>query len=431
MPTRSSCRTAAAPSRRRWRWSLAASVAAWLGACTPPPAPPHASTAAQTVHPPAEVQPFDQAVDNVATTLVTNARLNPSERRLLVIDPPVQRLTGDESHLTRAVEQRIAGVISQRFPSVQEGSWTSASLERQPLVLLACMTPVARPGAYDPVIDGPTEVYRINASLSDTRSGKTISQESAWIRTADVDLTPAPFFRDSPAWSPDRGLRAYLKVCSGKPGETMDTAFVTGLDASIAAEDGMRAYEDGHYQEALANYHRASLLPGGDQMRVLNGLYLTNVALGRQRAAAEAFGRIVDVGLDQGVLAVKFVFRPASVQFWPDPAVSGEYPMWLQQIARRTADHDTCLRVIGHTSPTGAPEVNQILSERRAQFVRRKLVRDAPVLEARTEALGRGASDPLVGTGRDDATDLLDRRVDFEPSACGMVRADRIASRAR
>ena len=431
MPTRSSCRTAAAPSKLHWRWPLVASAAAWLGACTAPPTSPPASTAAQTVHPPAEVQPFDQAVDNVATTLVTNAHLDPSQQRLLVIDPPVQRLTGDESHLSRAVEQRIATVISQRFPNLQEGSWASASLTRQPLVLLACMTPVARPGAYDPVIGYSTPVYRINASLSDTRSNKTISQESVWVRAADVDPTPAAFFQDSPAWSPDQGMRAYLKVCAGKPGETMDTAFVTGLDASIAAEAGMRAYEGGRYQEALADYHRASLLPGGDQMRVLNGLYLTNVALGHQKAAAEAFGRIVDVGLDQGVLAVKFVFRPASIQFWPDPAVSGEYPMWLRQIARHTADHDTCLRVIGHTSPTGSPQANQVLSERRAQFVRRKLVQDAPVLKARTEAIGRGSSDPLVGTGRDDSTDLLDRRVDFEPSACGMVQANRIASRAR
>ena len=362
---------------------------------------------------------------------MTNAQLNPGERRLLVIDPPVQRLTGDQTSLTRAVEGRIAEVVSQRFPNVQKGSWTSASLERQPVVLLACMTPVARPGAYDPVIGSPTEVYRINASLSDTRSGKTISQESAWVRTADVDLTPAPFFRDSPAWSADRGLRAYLKVCAGKPGETMDTAFVTGLDASIAAEDGMAAYEGGRYQEALAYYHRASLLPGGEQMRVLNGLYLTNVALGRQKDAADVFGRIVDVALDQGALAVKFVFRPASIQFWPDPAVSGEYPMWLQQIARRAADHDTCLRVIGHTSPTGSPQINQVLSERRAQYVRQLLVRDAPALRARTEALGRGSSETLVGTGRDDATDLLDRRVEFDPRACGTVRADRIVSRAR
>lgn len=38
---------------------------------------------------------------------------------------------------------------------------------------------------------------------------------------------------------------------------------------------------------------------------------------------------------------------------------------------------------------------------------------------------GVGSSEPLVGTGRDDATDVLDRRVEFDPYACGAeVRAD-------
>ena len=64
------------------------------------------------------------------------------------------------------------------------------------------------------------------------------------------------------------------------------------------------------------------------------------------------------------------------------------------------------------------PALNDELSERRAKAVRGELVRRAPVLQARTEARGRGAREPLIGTGRDDATDVLDRRVEFEPRAC-------------
>ena len=49
---------------------------------------------------------------------------------------------------------------------------------------------------------------------------------------------------------------------------------------------------------------------------------------------------------------------------------------------------------------------------------------DAPVLRTRTEVRGRGSREPLIGTGRDDATDVLDRRVEFEPRACDTVRAE-------
>lgn len=159
-------------------------------------------------------------------------------------------------------------------------------------------------------------------------------------------------------------------------------------------------------------------------MRVWNGEYLTNMALGRPREAEEAFGRMVDTGLTQGKLAVKFVFRPASVEFWSDQAVSGQYPTWLRQIAKRSTASNTCLLLIGHTSPTGTPAANDALSERRAQFVRKLLVQRAPMLRVRTEAQGRGSREPIVGTGQDNATDVLDRRVEFEPHVCGGLEGD-------
>jgi len=49
-------------------------------------------------------------------------------------------------------------------------------------------------------------------------------------------------------------------------------------------------------------------------LRVYNGLYLANWELGRRDAAAEAFDRLVDFGLRQQQLAVKFLFRASGDQ---------------------------------------------------------------------------------------------------------------------
>ena len=220
-------------------------------------------------------------------------------------------------------------------------------------------------------------------------------------------------------------MKAYLKVCGGKPGDDVDPAYLTGMSAAIATNDGIKAYEGGRYPEALAAYSRASLLPGGDQMRVWNGIYLSNLALGRSQAAEEAFGHMVDAGLTQGKLAVKFVFRPTSVQFWPDRAVSGQYPVWLRQIARRSAARENCLLLTGHTSLTGTPAVNDALSEQRAQYVRRQLVERAPVLRVRTEARGRGARAPRVGPGGAAAPALLGRRGELQPRPCHPLQVNR------
>ena len=145
---------------------------------------------------------------------------------------------------------------------------------------------------------------------------------------------------------------------------------------------------------------------------------MANRALGRGRDAEEAFGSVVDYGLERGRLAVKFVFRPGSAAFWPDPAISGPYPMWLRQIATRTDARGACLEVEGHSSPTGPAAVNERLSLARAERVRDRLVAQRPGLRDRLEAEGVGSREPIVGTGADDASDVLDRRVEFEPRSC-------------
>jgi outer membrane protein OmpA-like peptidoglycan-associated protein len=430
MPTRRSCATIAAPSRPRRLLAAAAATAtaALLGACTTLQ-PQVAERPTTTETPSTEAQPFDAAMNSLATALIARAQLDPSEQRILVVDPPVDLATVRHTAVTQDVERRIVNVVGQRFPNLQPTPLGETTLERQPVVVLSCMTPVAGPGEMRPSIDGSPKTYRVWASLSDTRTGKIVSSETVWVRAEDVDVTPTKFFRDSPAWAMDNSMRAYLKVCGGKPGEAMDPAYLSGMGTSAVVNRATAAYEAGRYPEALAYYTQASQLPGGDQMRVWNGAYLTNVALGHTREAEEAFGKMVDAGLAQGKLAVKFVFRPASVQFWPDRAVSGQYPAWIRQIAQRSVARKACLLVVGHSSPTGTPAANEVLSERRAQFVRQQIVQDAMVLRTRTEARGRGAREPLVGTGKDNASDVLDRRVEFEPRACGTLQADRMPGR--
>jgi hypothetical protein len=45
---------------------------------------------------------------------------------------------------------------------------------------------------------------------------------------------------------------------------------------------------------------------------------------------------------------------------------------------------------------------------------------DEPSLKKRTVAFGVGSRENLIGTGRDDASDVLDRRVEFKPiEPCG------------
>ena len=170
--------------------------------------------------------------------------------------------------------------------------------------------------------------------------------------------------------------------------------------------------------------------PAGEQLRVYNGMYLTHWKLGHRDEAAQAFGRLIAYGLAHEHLAVKFLFKPGSTTFWSDAQLKEAYPVWLQQIAQRTSQHNACLEIVGHTTRTGPALYNDRLSLRRAQYIKQQLESEAPQLHSRTRASGHGFRENLIGTATDDVRDALDRRVEFKVIGCfngTITKADRAA----
>ena len=441
MPTRTSCAPAAARAEAgtgRLRALLVVLLAFALPAlagCAAPGSGPAGSPVAAALppmavadasKPPRDALPLNDAVASLATSLLDRARLDPpgpSGRYTLVVDPLIDRASGVQTGTTRAMEARIGALVGARYPRYDLKRFSTATLDEKPLILLGAITPVPAAGVIPAMAQGRPEVYRIWAVIADLRTNTVVSHETAWVRAADVDPTPAGFSRESPTWAPEPVVAAYLRTCALDPGAPVDPAYVAALRAQALVADATREYEGGRFREALASFEQADQLPAGAGLSALNGVYLSSRALGRAARAEDAFGRLVAHGLDGGRLAVKFVFRPGSTAWWPDRAVSGDYPMWLRQIARQAAARDGCIEVSGHTSPTGAAALNQRLSLARARRVRGELVADAARLGPRTRAAGVGSARPIVGSGADDATDVLDRRVELQPLPCAAVTA--------
>jgi outer membrane protein OmpA-like peptidoglycan-associated protein len=248
----------------------------------------------------------------------------------------------------------------------------------------------------------------------DMRSGRVVARGVARAQLDGVDATPLDYFRDSPAWSEDDETSSYVKNCQKtKVGDLVDPKYLDGLLASSLIAQAIEAYDNGQYQQALDLYKSAAVVPGGDQLRLYVGLYLTNQKLGNRAAEDDSFRQLVDYGLAHKRLAVKFLFRPGSTVFINDKRTSGPYEMWLRQIARASAARDVCLEVTGRTTPTGPAPINSRLSLLRAEYVRDRLDAIEPPLAPRTIANGVGSRENLVGTGKDDESDALDRRVEF------------------
>jgi outer membrane protein OmpA-like peptidoglycan-associated protein len=357
--------------------------------------------------------PFPEALQRAAADLFSKATI-PGERIELVIDPLIDAASGAQSAATRAMQQRLTEIVQASYPRFVVQPFTAEVLARDPVVLVGTFTAISQAGN-----EAPPDVFRICLSLADLKSRSVVSKGVARATPDNVDVTPTPYFRDTPVWSKDQATDVYVKTCQGTPiGGRLDPAYIDRLGANALIQDGITEYEAQRFREALAFYRMARKLPGGDQHRVRVGTYLANAKLGRRDDAVEAFGDLVDYGLGTEQLSVRLLFRPGSTQFIDDPKTTEPYPMWLSQIATRVKQKNACLEIVGHTSRTGTPNLNERLSVARAQFIMDLLLTGMPDGASRMIATGRGFRDNLVGTGKDDASDALDRRVEFKVIGC-------------
>ncbi len=390
--------------------SLALAACAQSDTSAAPQAAPAATTAAAPPPLP-PILPFDQAVQNAAKTVFANA---PQGQRPVVIDPLVDGVTGYVSKATDNIQAQVTALVRQQYPRFSIEKFSPDTLNNAPLVLVGTFTPVNGQNQTT----GTREAYRFCLVLGDLKTGKVVAKGVARAQIAGVDTTPSTVFRDSPVWTADPATQAYISTCQAtKVGDPISKEFLDGLVGASLVTQADQAYNTNHYKDALELYEAAAQTPAGDQLKVYNGLYLSNWKLKQNAQAATAFGKLVDYGFRKNRLAVKFLFEPGSTRFYQDPQVSGQYDVWLQQIAQQAAKSSSCVEVTGHTSPTGSAALNERLSFLRADYVKGRLQRDDAKLQNRLVTNGVGSTANLIGTGKDDASDALDRRVELKPIA--------------
>jgi outer membrane protein OmpA-like peptidoglycan-associated protein len=388
----------------------AAAPAAPAPAPLPPPPPPPPPL------PP--LLPHNEAVLSAATQLLDKANLSaqaPSARYTLLVDPLIDGVTRMQTKATQAMEGSITALVKSNYPKFEVKPFNATNLAQSPLLVVGTFTPINQLGKTE----GEREAYRFCLVMVDLKSGHLVSKAVMRSRMENVDAAPLPFFADAPGWTRDPVSEGYVKTCqASKPGDAIQPGYVEALVAASLTDEGIRAYNARHYKDALALFTKAQQSSGGPQLRVLTGLYLAQTRLGQRDAAAKSFAQLVDFGLGQGALAMQFTFANGATVLPPDTA-SAPNGLWIKVIARQLDERKACVEIGGHASRGGPEPINERLSSLRAEHVRRRLIDEAPGLNKRLIAAGYGSRANLVGTGRDDASDQLDRRVELKLLDCG------------
>jgi hypothetical protein len=362
---------------------------------------------------------FDEAVAQATDGLVSQTQKLPAflakvESKLIkrgvVLDPMLDASSGQQTIATQLLERKVTERISGKFDSMEIMPFRTNNLSKAQYLLTGTMVRSQTGKAKSPL--------QINLALTELKSGNVVAQAAAVARDEGLDHTPLPYYQDSPVLVKDQVIDGYVKTSATPPGMRADTYYMERVSVATVINEATVLYNAERYQEALTQYRAAGGVAGGEQMRVLNGIYLANIKLGKSDEAELAFGKVVAYGIAINQLGVKFLFNPGGTVFWSDPKISGPYAMWLRQIAKEGTAAKSCLNIVGHTSRTGSDAINESLSMQRASYVRQRLAAEPGASSMQTKTSGVGASQNIVGSGTDNVVDALDRRVEFKIVPC-------------
>jgi outer membrane protein OmpA-like peptidoglycan-associated protein len=417
----SACLTAQPPSASPAAAATPAPAAAPAPtAATPRPAAAMAATAPATAQTefiaPAPIK-FEDAVTRAGRQLFRDAQATlGAEPRLLVVDPLIDANTGGQTVSTAKMGDELEALAKKDFRSYAVTPLTRNTLSTKPLLLIGTLTPVN----VERSIDKQPDAFRVWLTLIDLRTGKVVAKALDRATIDSVNPEPLPFYRDSPTWHKDATVMGYINSCqvNTKIGDLADPTYLSRLPAAAVINEAILAYDDGKVLPANRLYKEAQPIADPGDLRVLNGLYITNWQLGKKDEARDAFGKLVYSGLELKRLPMKLLFQPGRTTFVSAGDLPAQYQIWMSSLAQQAGRTDACVRVVGHTSRTGNARANEALSKQRAEVVQRMLEKDNRALASRLSSSGAGSKEALVGIGTDDSRDALDRRVEFRVVDC-------------
>lgn len=343
----------------------------------------------------------------------------------LVTDAVIDSDTGEATRASQRIKEVVATETRAKFPGFSVTEMTSQTMKTASYVINGVIH-------LEPYGNSPEKLTRLSMSVVDLKTGQVAAHSEAWVSDARQGFEPTPMYRDSPMYIKDRRVEALIATARAAAGSQADKEYFDNLATNALLSEAEAAYDRGNYTLALGLFAKAAERDDGKIMKTYSGLYESFLKLNREDSAEEAFASLVDLGIDNGNLSMKFLFESSKTDFAQDPALRSEYRIWLRQLAKKIVVAPVCTQIIGHASKSGTKDYNDRLSLERAKEIQRQLGQQLgqPVrgkrrggnvgqgIAQKTAPLGRGFDECKKCTG-DERLDAFDRRVEFNLVDCG------------
>ncbi len=307
----------------------------------------------------------------------------------------------------RALQRDLAIALSQAMPPLKFVPLDVSSANSAQWVLLANY---AVPSSSDAL--QPGKWIRLQVAMTESSTGKVLTRINTYLDAAQFNAEPTPFFKDAPMYFSDERHRDRLGAMEGQK-----QPLYNALQIQSELANAIAAYEAGKFPDAEQGFLKlrgmAANHPGA-----LTGLYQTYWKMARKAEAEQAFSDLVAAGIDAGSLSVKLLFKVGGTSFVDSADLSTQYRLWLKSVGQVVGTKNRCVDITGHASKSGSMEYNDRLSLQRAESIVALIGQTSRDARTRFKAAGRGFQETIVGTGANDATDAIDRRVEFKVRSC-------------
>ncbi len=347
----------------------------------------------------------NSSIGNVLNKIVINPVTQQTQLKKIVIDPFINVESGYPVKINTRIKEIISAEIKKRFHVT--GEMEPDNLEISEYVLNGMIS----------IEEKQANIYKINAAVFEKASGKVLASSS--IRISRFDTTPMDIYKDSPVYLKGKGYNRHRESVKKGPGEAVDKEYQNKLTIKSMLVKGDLLYEQREFKKSLSYYNQAAGSQAEQPMEVLNGQYTNLAKQGQWDSAEEIYGRLAKISVNEtNEITSKITFNPNSTK--PVESKMAQYNIYMKQIANLISSSPECtVQIIGHCSKTGNSAYNEKLSLQRAMWIQKKMASYVPGVMNKSKTIGRGFRENIVGTGRDDVTDEIDRRVEFKFSHCG------------
>jgi len=366
--------------------------------------------------------PFEEAIHPFAHDLLRQIQIYHSNsdqqhRSInIVIDPFFDADSLGDLQIFSRIETALQQARAEYFPDMTLGLINSSELSHAKYIIQGQLR-------FEPITDDnySEKFYHILSTVTDKQ--QIIAKADVWLSDQNLNYKGSGIHPDAPMFITDANREKTRQIIESPVGAKVDSGNIAFLETKAILLSAGNAYETKDYQKAMQLFQQAAQRSDGRIMETYAGLYLTHYVLNNRKKAEDAFAQLVDISVRKNrSLSVKFLFEVNRAEFLKNVNLKEQYKIWLKKIGEYFNKSPDCLLIVGHCSKTGSEKWNDKLSAMRAQKIRQLMRPSFHKIEQRSQAIGKGFNENIVGSGTDDERDALDRRVEFKLTDCSAIK---------